>query len=839
MEELIKNSLQYPQKSKEWLNERFNILTATDISSILECNPYLRKVELLQKKLELKNEESNIKMGWGNKYEPIAKQIYEQMYNVKIHDVGLIKHKDYNWLGASPDGIINNNKLIEIKCVWNRSITNKIPYYYWIQIQTQLEVCNMDECDFFQCKFIEFNNKTEYDISNSKKGVVFYEEKEYYWELIEYSLLTIKRDNTWFSKSLPLLQDFWQNVLYYRSKNEDNNIENKGLTNFLKDIELQKQNNKDIIITRSMKRKIISNINDNKRNKEYLQDWSKWICANEIKNAILNEHLIDWLNVYGSNNYQYTYNDNNINNFINQKYCDFHNAVFTNIKNRFESVTYKIPNVANQYQLYSIECVKETLKHIDNNVPIIFNPLFHDNKNQLICRPDMIIRKDYISKIFPNYIVTDMACYSNIDKMEYIVIDIKYVILQLKDNLEPYITANMNYYIAKLILQTQIVNNILCNKRNTSSIALVIGCKIKIKNMIKQCFEQPGVININNDKIQDKIDNALKWLKEMKMDGSKWKINPPSHHLLYPNMCNNVDSQWSQLKEEIALENKELTLISGIGIQERNKLHEIGIDKWDKLNNINMTQVNISSNKQKLIQNIIQNNMKYTENKIYPIKINLPEEWKCITNNLNVFIDFENHYYNNVNLNAIMNYNLGQYNINKNCNNNNGVYLIGYGYYHNEKWVFNSITGDNELDIFIKFNYFIENLKTEYGKINIIHWNYTEKSIYMNICKKYGINSSLLSSNYNWLDLLQLFKNVPITIQGVYNYNLKTIAKKMYEYKMISKIWENDINGFSSMIIADNNEIEKVKTYNEIDCFVLYEILFYLINNNFDLYILS
>lgn len=65
-------------------------------------------------------------------------------------------------MGASPDGVINNNRLIEIKCpitrnVEKQSAKNKItdicPDYYYEQIQAQLECCDMDICDFFQCKF--------------------------------------------------------------------------------------------------------------------------------------------------------------------------------------------------------------------------------------------------------------------------------------------------------------------------------------------------------------------------------------------------------------------------------------------------------------------------------------------------------------------------------------------------------------------------------------------------------------------------------------------------------------------------------------------------------------
>ena len=74
--------------------------------------------------------------------------------------------------------IEKNNILLEIKCVYTRSV-KIIPYWYYIQTQIQMEVCNKEYCDFFQCNFNKDTN-----------------------ELIEYSLNRIKRDRSWFNKNI-------------------------------------------------------------------------------------------------------------------------------------------------------------------------------------------------------------------------------------------------------------------------------------------------------------------------------------------------------------------------------------------------------------------------------------------------------------------------------------------------------------------------------------------------------------------------------------------------------------------------------------------------------------
>ena len=105
----------------------------------------------------------------------------------------------------------------------------------------------------------------------------------------------------------------------------------------------------------------------------------------------------------------------------------------------------------------------------------------------------------------------------------------------------------------------------------------------------------------------------------------------------------------------------------------------------------------------------------------------------------------------------------------------------------------------------------------------------------------------------NYVDILKIFKEEPIVIKGAFDYSLKTIAKLMYSYNMISTTWNNSgenncSNGSDAMLLALKAKEESIKfnislgetkimknieKYNEIDCKTLYEILNYLrINHN-------
>jgi len=224
------------QKSKQWYNIRRKMITASDVAAILGYNPYKSKLNVLEKKINNINN-SNSAMDHGNKFEPLAIKEYEKIKNTKIIDIGLIIHPQYKWLGASPDGFDKkNNILLEIKCVYTRSVKT-IPYWYYIQTQIQMETCNKEYCDFFQCKFNKITEKLE-----------------------EYSLNRIKRDYEWFKNNINNLISFYDDLKYCLKINRVN-----------------------------IKRK---------RSHSYI-DWEKYANMNDLTNFANNDPLIDYLEMYG------------------------------------------------------------------------------------------------------------------------------------------------------------------------------------------------------------------------------------------------------------------------------------------------------------------------------------------------------------------------------------------------------------------------------------------------------------------------------------------------------------------------------------------------------------
>ncbi len=166
------------QRTPEWHQMRKQLITASEALSFLGTSkikqflpshskkvtpPFKSKASLVKEKLsETMGNVQNPAMLWGTKYEPLAKRWYEKRLGVNVTDVGLMIHSQYPWLGASPDGLTSDGILLELKCPHRRKLHSNIPTQYWVQVQIQLEVMNVDAADYVECKFLKYDNSDDF-----------------------------------------------------------------------------------------------------------------------------------------------------------------------------------------------------------------------------------------------------------------------------------------------------------------------------------------------------------------------------------------------------------------------------------------------------------------------------------------------------------------------------------------------------------------------------------------------------------------------------------------------------------------------------------------------------
>lgn len=96
---------------------------------------------------------TNAAMQWGTDMEPEARAAYEFYTNASVSQIGFVAHPTIAETGASPDGLVGNAGLVEIKCPNTATHLEtlqgaSLPEKYFLQIQWQLACTGREWCDF-------------------------------------------------------------------------------------------------------------------------------------------------------------------------------------------------------------------------------------------------------------------------------------------------------------------------------------------------------------------------------------------------------------------------------------------------------------------------------------------------------------------------------------------------------------------------------------------------------------------------------------------------------------------------------------------------------------------
>ena len=146
------------QGSDEWFAARLGIATASRYKDIMARTPAPKanySAELVAERLTGEREDGykSSDMQWGNDYEPVARLTYKLNNPDKnVRECGIFIHDDIE-CGASPDGLVDDDGTIEIKCPKTSTHiqtlkSKKLPTQYYWQVQGQLWVTGRKWCDF-------------------------------------------------------------------------------------------------------------------------------------------------------------------------------------------------------------------------------------------------------------------------------------------------------------------------------------------------------------------------------------------------------------------------------------------------------------------------------------------------------------------------------------------------------------------------------------------------------------------------------------------------------------------------------------------------------------------
>jgi putative phage-type endonuclease len=155
---------QYPERyleqgSPEWRQARLGHISGSNIADVMSKGKGIGRKNLMMRLVAERmtgvapESYTNASMEWGTTQEPFARMEYEVSRETFVEKTGFWKHPIIQWLGASPDGLVGDDGLVEIKCPNSTThleyiFNDEVPSEYYKQIQCQLWVTNREWCDF-------------------------------------------------------------------------------------------------------------------------------------------------------------------------------------------------------------------------------------------------------------------------------------------------------------------------------------------------------------------------------------------------------------------------------------------------------------------------------------------------------------------------------------------------------------------------------------------------------------------------------------------------------------------------------------------------------------------
>lgn len=184
------------QRSPEWFTARKGRVTGSMVGAALDLDPNTSRAEAMRRMVRAANGApsefvGNIATNWGTMHEEEAREDFTYRTGQEVAPASFVVHPKLAWLGASPDGYVGDDDLLEIKCPFGLrnddapvafKTVEEQPHYY-AQMQIQMFVTGRSRCVFWQ------------------------------WTPKDWNISFVRFDQVWIDENLPKLHDFYEEFL--------------------------------------------------------------------------------------------------------------------------------------------------------------------------------------------------------------------------------------------------------------------------------------------------------------------------------------------------------------------------------------------------------------------------------------------------------------------------------------------------------------------------------------------------------------------------------------------------------------------------------------------------
>jgi len=146
------------QRTDEWFRQRRGKLTASNMGQAIGLTPWGSPKALAKSfaadaepvdidKPVVKKPQFGGPLVWGTQQEPNGLLEYMACTGKVVEETGFWQHPHLDWIGGSPDGLVDEDGLVEVKCPYTKKCYPEVPPYYYCQVNALMEITGRQWCD--------------------------------------------------------------------------------------------------------------------------------------------------------------------------------------------------------------------------------------------------------------------------------------------------------------------------------------------------------------------------------------------------------------------------------------------------------------------------------------------------------------------------------------------------------------------------------------------------------------------------------------------------------------------------------------------------------------------
>ena len=536
------------------------------------------------------------------------------------------------------------------------------------------------------------------------------------------------------------------------------------------------------------------------------KDWDAWVSATKLRGHLLGNTLGDWLDSYGkdrgfvADEFRKGYNRRlDLFVFVAEKGIAFEEAVAKHLACQSDLIRI----CESRGDTRNLDKARETLEALMDGCKIVHQGVLWNPETRTYGTPDFLFRSDVFERLFPDHLDPDEAkapAPALGRPWHYLVVDAKFTKLHLGRGLKKLLAQGSSTpaYKGQLFVYNAALGRL---QGYTPPQAFLLGRGyVHEYTRKKQKFTCSGDIATErlgavpmDDKLRKKAAAAAEWIRRLRRDGGDWCPLPKP---TVPELGTSSDASgpWSEEIKEIVRKQRQPT----------------GEDTTRPL----LTPTTITASQ---------------------------EHWREKPT-LEFFVDFEDVHDLDDDFSTF-----------PKSGGQAMIFMIGCGHMDKGKWRFRCfiakrLNAASEAGIVKDWLAHMDKTSRRFGVRNpqVFHWSNAEAKRYEAARRRHP---DRLWRACNWFDLLErVLRPASVEVRGADGLGLKEVAKTLHDHGCITTSWGNSkVDGRGAMVgawrcdgeaaereisLAETALMKEIEDYNEVDCHVMQEILYYLRENH-------